>query len=197
MKKERAIAVRRMLAFAVDWLVVVLWGGLLFGTVMIATSGNPPQPENPWHAQAIGLLTMTVPVTLYFALCESSALRASVGKRALGLVVSMEAGERLLFRSALLRNAVKFVPWEFGHTVAQQAAFSGEGRFPAWAWGPAAVALVGPVWWLVALIVTGRTPYDRLAMARVERSTDHEHRFETTALTAQRPVAAEDDPHRP
>jgi hypothetical protein len=31
MKKERAIAVRRLLAFAVDWLVVVLWGGMLFG----------------------------------------------------------------------------------------------------------------------------------------------------------------------
>ncbi len=196
MKKEQAIAVRRLLAFAVDWLVVVLWGGVLFGIVMIATSGNPPQPENPWHAQAIGLLTMTVPVTLYFSLCESSPLRASLGKRVFGLVVSMEAGERLLFRSALLRNAVKFVPWEFGHTVAQQAAFSGEAGFPAWAWGPAAVALAGPVWWLVAMIVTGRTPYDRLAMARVERSTDHKHRLVTTARAAQNPVAADDAPHR-
>jgi uncharacterized RDD family membrane protein YckC len=89
-----------------------------------------PRPENPWTAQAIGLLTMTLPVTLYFALCESSALRASLGKRVFGLVVSRETGERLLLRSALLRNAVKFVPWECGHTVAQQAAFSGEGGFP-------------------------------------------------------------------
>ena len=167
MRRARAIAVRRLLAFAMDWLVVVLWGGVLFGAVMIATKGNPPQPENPWQAQGIGFLTMTLPVTLYFALCESSAMRASLGKRVLGLIVSRETGGRLAFRSALLRNAVKFVPWEFGHTVAQQAAFSGEGGFPAWVLGPAIVALVGPLWWLVAIVVTGRTPYDRWACAQV------------------------------
>jgi uncharacterized RDD family membrane protein YckC len=172
MMKERAVAVRRLLAFAVDWLVVLLWCGLLFGSVMIATSGHPPRPDNPWTAQAIGFLTMTLPVTLYFALCESSAFRASLGKRVLGLVVSRDTGERLAFAPALLRNAIKFVPWEFGHTVAQQAALSGEGGFPAWVWGPAIVALVGPLWWLVAIIATGRAPYDRWALARVLRSAD-------------------------
>ena len=172
MNQERAIVVRRLLAFAVDWLVVVLWGGVLFAAVMMATGGHPPRPENPWKAQVIGFLTMTGPVTLYFALCESSAWRASLGKRVLGLVVTSETGERLAFGSALLRNAIKFVPWEFGHTVAQQAAFSGEGGFAAWVWGPATVALVGPVWWLVALIETGRTPYDRWASARVGPSND-------------------------
>lgn len=196
MKNKRTIAVRRSLAFALDWLVVVLWGGMLFGAVMIATNGNPPRPENPWTAQAIGLLTMTVPVTLYFALCESSALRASLGKRVLGLVVSRETGERLSLRSALLRNAVKFVPWECGHTLAQQAAFSGEGGFPAWAWGPATVALVGPVWWLVAMFATGRTPYDRWTSAQVARSTHPEHRFGAAALAAQQPVAADGAPRR-
>lgn len=170
MRRNRAIAVRRVLAFAMDWLVVVLWGGVLFGAVMIATSGHAPRPENPWMAQGIGLLTMTVPVTLYFALCESSAMRASIGKHILGLIVSRETGERLSFGSALLRNGVKFVPWEFGHTVAQQAAFSGEGGFPSWVWGPAIVALAAPVWWFVAMMATGRTPYDRWALARVART---------------------------
>src|SRR5262249_51508180 len=85
MKEERAVALRRLLAFAVDWFVLVLWGGVIFGAVMIATGGNPPQPESPWTGQAMSLLTMTVPFTLYFALCESSAMQASLGKRALGL----------------------------------------------------------------------------------------------------------------
>jgi len=191
MMKERAIAVRRLFAFAVDWLVMLLWGGVLFGAVMIATSGHPPRPDNPWIAQAIGLLTMTVPVTLFFALCESSAFRASLGKRALGLVVSSDTGERLAFASALRRNAIKFVPWELGHTVAQQAVFSGEGGFPAWVWGPAIVALAGPVWWLVSIIATGRAPYDRWALARVLRSADQEHPFETPALAAQHQHAAD------
>jgi uncharacterized RDD family membrane protein YckC len=170
MRRERGVAVRRLLAFAMDWLVVVLWGGVLFSAVMVATGGNPPRPASPWKAQGIGFLTMTVPVTLYFALCDSSAMQGSLGKWILGLVVSRETGDRLPFGSALLRNGVKFVPWEFGHTVAQQAVFSGDGGVPTWVWGPAIVAFGGPAWWLIAMMATGRTPYDRWASARVASS---------------------------
>ena len=162
------IALRRLLAFAVDWLLVLVWAGVLFGTVMAVWSGRPPRPGGPWSAQAVGLLTMTLPVTLYFAVCESSPMRASFGKRALKLVVSRESGGRLSFGTAFLRNALKFAPWELGHTVAQQAAFSGEAAPPAWVWGAAALSFAGPVWWLVALLAGGRTPYDRWTSARVE-----------------------------
>lgn len=163
------IALRRVLAFMVDWLIIALWAGLLFGVVMTTTGGHPPQPDNPWIAQGLGILTMTLPVTLYFAKCESSPMRASLGKRALGLVVSRETGERVSFGSAFARNAAKFVPWECGHTVAQQAAFSSEGGLPIWVWIPALVAFAGPVWWLVALTTTGGTPYDRWTSSRVTR----------------------------
>lgn len=171
MKRERTVTVRRVLAFSMDWLVVALWGSLLFGVVMIAADGNPPRPGNPWKSQAIGFFTMTMPVTFYFALCESSAMRATLGKRLLGLVVSRESGERLSFWSALHRNSVKFVPWELGHTVAQQAAHSGAEGFAMWVWGAAIVALAAPVWWLITMIATGWTPYDRWASARVARRT--------------------------
>jgi hypothetical protein len=167
MSSERRVAMRRLWAFAIDWLVVVLWGGVLFGAVMLATGGHPPRPANPWTAQGVGFLTMTLPVTLYFALCESSAMRGSLGKRILGLAVSRETGGRLPFGSALLRNCVKFIPWELGHTVAQQAVFSGDSGLPNWVWGPMIVAFGGPVWWLIAMVTTGRTPYDRLVSARV------------------------------
>lgn len=161
------IAIRRVLAFAVDWLVVALWAGILLGVVMVASGFEPPRPPGPVTAQMIGFLTMTLPVTLYFAVCESSPMQASLGKRALGLRVRAESGERLPFGAALLRNAAKFAPWEFGHTVAQQAAFSGAGGFPAWVWMPAAVATAGPACWLVSLYSSGTTPYDRWAGARV------------------------------
>jgi uncharacterized RDD family membrane protein YckC len=181
MKQERAVAVRRLLAFAVDWFVIILWSGVLFGATMIATGGTLRWIENPWRSQGIGLLTMTIPVILYFAICESSAMRASLGKRVLGLVVSRETGGQLSFGSALLRNVVKFTPWEFGHTITHQAVFSGEEGFPAWIWGPAIIAVVGPVWWLVAIIATGQPPYDRWALARVGRSTDYENRSGSAA----------------
>lgn len=120
-----------------------------------------------WRSRWIGWSWSCWGVTLYFALCDSSAMRGSLGKRILGLIVSRETGDRLPFVSALLRNGVKFVPWEFGHTVAQQAVFSGDGGVPTWVWGPAIVAFGGPAWWLIAMMATGRTPYDRWASARV------------------------------
>jgi uncharacterized RDD family membrane protein YckC len=101
-------------------------------------------------------------------------MRASLGKRALALRVSRETGGRLSVRWALLRNVLKFAPWEFGHTVAHQAMYAGEGGVPIWLWGPAAISIVGPVWWLVTLFATGRTPYDRWASARVTREADRD-----------------------
>lgn len=190
MKEERAVAVRRLLAFVVDWFVIFLWGGVIFGAMMIATGGRPPRPESPWAAQTMSFLTMTVPFTLYFALCESSAMRASLGKRALGLVVFRETGGRLPFGSALFRNAVKFTPWEFGHTVAWQGVFSGEAGFPAWLWGPVFIASVGPVWWLVAIIARGRAPYDHWAFARVGIAPVNEDRSGTAGEPAASPDPA-------
>ncbi|MBI1383231.1 MAG: hypothetical protein GC161_19390 [Planctomycetaceae bacterium] len=92
------------------------------------------------------------------------------------LVLRRSGGERLSLRSALLRNAAKFVPWECGHVLAQQAALSGEEELPTWVFVPAAIAFVGPAWWLVALFATGRTPYDRWVPASVEQRTRPEHR---------------------
>ena len=53
------MAVRRLSAFALDWLVVALWGGVLFGVVMLATGGEPGRPGSPWSAQAVGVVAMT------------------------------------------------------------------------------------------------------------------------------------------
>jgi uncharacterized RDD family membrane protein YckC len=169
MKQERVVVLLRLCAFSVDWLLIALWGGALFGVVMFASGGSPPRPDSPWQAQGIGFVTMTLPVVLYFAVCESSVMRASVGKRVLGLVVTDETGARLSFRSAFLRNAIKFAPWEFGHTVAQQAVFSGEAGFATWVWVPAAIAFICPVLWVAGIVVRGRAPYDDLARTRVGR----------------------------
>lgn len=167
MSGERSRAARRFLAFMLDWLVIAFWGGLLFAGVMVANGGDPQGPEGPWRAQGLGLLAMTIPVVLGFAVCEWSGLRATPGKRVLGLAVSDESGEKLSFGSALFRNLLKFLPWECGHTVAQQAIFAGEAGLSTWVWAPMVGAFLGPVWWIAAILMTGRAPYDRWAGSRV------------------------------
>ncbi len=168
-KETRAIARLRLVAFVIDWLVIAAWGGLLFGFVMVVTGGNPPRPGGPWKAQAVSLVAMTVPFALYFALGEASRWRGTLGKHLVGLVVCRRSEQRLSFGRALLRNAIKLVPWEFGHTVAHQAIYASDGVFPLWLWGPAVVSMLGPLWWIVALFANGDTPYDRWTDARVAR----------------------------
>ena len=81
MSEERAVTVRRLFAFAVDcFVVVVLWGGVICGAMMIVTGGKPPQPGSPWAGQAIGFLTIAVPFTLYLYFpgeCKCHAARLS------------------------------------------------------------------------------------------------------------------------
>ena len=159
----------RVLAYLVDWLLLVVWAGAVFGTVMLFSNGDPPRPSGPWHAQLIGFIAMTVPFTLYFTLSECSRIRASIGKRAAGLVVLRRSGEPLSFWRALSRSAVKFIPWELGHTVAQQAFYSGEDGLPTWVYGPLIVSAGATLWWTATLAFGNELPYDRWVGAAVRR----------------------------
>jgi uncharacterized RDD family membrane protein YckC len=161
--------IRRLAAFAVDWLIIVLWGGLLFGAVMLLSGGNPAMTVNPWKAQLIGFVSMTLPVTLYFAIAESSRFGATLGKRVLGLRVRSVSGEQLSGGRSLARNAVKFIPWEFGHLVAQQAIHAGVEGVPLWLYAPMVISMLLPLWWVVSLLRSGVAPYDGWVGARVDR----------------------------
>lgn len=59
-------------------------------------------------ASATALLT-TILVVLYFTLMESSKYQATVGKLALGLIVTDESGAKLDFVKALVRNLCKII----------------------------------------------------------------------------------------
>ena len=136
---------------------------------MLATDGKPQRLSGPWIAEAIGMLAVTVPFTLYFTLCECSKRRATLGKRVCALEVRRRSGEPLSFGRAFARNALKFLPWECGHMAGQQASFSGDAGMPVWVWVPAVISAIRPLWWIISLVVSGDTPYDRWVGARVGR----------------------------
>jgi uncharacterized RDD family membrane protein YckC len=164
---NRRLAVRRIAAFMLDWLVILVWAGVLFTIVLIASGGEVRAPSGPWRAQLLGFLTMTLPVAAYFTLCEASKFRGTPGKKAVGLRVVGADGQRLGLGAAVVRNLVKFLPWEFGHLVAQQAVFSTESGMPGWIVPVMVVAYGGPLLWLIELFRAGRTPYDRISGATV------------------------------
>ena len=163
----RSLPARRIAAFAIDTCVLATWGGLVFAFVMLTTNANPPRPGSPWTAQAIGFLCMTAPALLYGAVAERCAWCGTLGKRVTGLRVETTSGVRLTFLRALLRNGIKFTPWECGHTVAHQATFAGDAAPPLWLWLAATMACLVPIWWIINLGLRGETPFDRWTRTRV------------------------------
>ena len=169
MRVGAKLGVLRLLAFSIDWVVIAAWGGLLFGIVMFLSGGEPQAFSNPWLFQGVGFLAMTLPVTLYFAIFESSNSGASIGKRVVRLRVRTSEGDQLTLGRSFLRNALKFVPWEMGHLVAQQSMFSGEDGVALWVYLPMSLSFLLPLWWFVSLFQKGKAPYDSWSGASVER----------------------------
>jgi len=171
MRPAKRPGLLRIIAFALDWFVIAAWGALLFGIVMLVSNGDPRGFSGPWMSQAVGFVSMTLPVTLYFSVMESSRFSASIGKRLTGLRVRTTHGDRLSFRWSLARTLIKFAPWELGHLVAQQGMFSGDGGFAGWVYIPMLLSFLLPLWWVNSILFSGAAPYDRWTGVRVDVPT--------------------------
>lgn len=125
---------QRLGAFALDYLLLL---GYLLALTLIFLLLNSVFPASSWlfaervRAQLIAFLLLTLPITLYFAVTESSARQATWGKQKLKLMVSDQAGSRITFWRALGRNLLKFIPWEISHTLIWQIQFS-QGEPAGW-----------------------------------------------------------------
>jgi uncharacterized RDD family membrane protein YckC len=119
---------QRVKALAFDYLLIA---GYLVVVTLVGVGINVASPAvaqsifaNRILGQVIGFALVTLPVTLYYALLESSPQRATWGKRKVGLRVMQTDGTRLSFARALARTLLKFVPWELSHTLIWQIRFA-------------------------------------------------------------------------
>lgn len=176
MKTVASLLWNRVLAFAVDYIGISAYLVLL-AALSVALWLTPFGPgfralfANPTSGELTGIAVLVVPVLLYFTIFESSPWQATWGKRVRGLRVVTTGGERLSFPRALLRNALKLVPWELTHACLW--------RIPGWPFAlqtPSLWVSIGLVlvWVLVGIYIvsllasrTGQTLYDHLAGARV------------------------------
>ena len=158
----------RIKAFALDYLLIA---GYLMLVVALGVGINIANSAltqrlfaNRVSGQVISFMLVTLPITLYFALLESSPRQATWGKGKIGLRVVRTDGTRLSFARSLERTALKFIPWELSHTLIWQLRFSTPALEP---WINAGFVLV---WLLVAAYLLSlwfskshQTLYDRLA----------------------------------
>ncbi len=162
---------RRIAAFFLDYLIIAAYIGLLTGAGVAVRAALQVPLELPRTSgakllgHAASFLTLTLPVTLYFALYDASHGQGTPGKRALGLRVTTTDGRRVPLGRSLLRSALKFAPWEFAHTAIWHVPGEPFVSAPApWNMAGYVGALAGAGWYVAALFSgTRRTPYDRIA----------------------------------
>ena len=158
----------RVIAFAFDYIIIagyllfVVAAGIVVNTYFPAVAHE--LFSNPLSGQLTGFMIITLPVSLYFILFESSAWQATWGKRKKGLQVTRTDGTRLTFLRASSRTLLKFIPWELAHTCIWQISFNRQ--------APPQIIIVGfvLVWILVGANIvslwispTHQTLYDWLS----------------------------------
>jgi hypothetical protein len=100
-KDQQGVAARRLAAFGVDYLVILGWI-VLITTVAARVRrrfgfqlGASQTPHDKLIGHGLGYISLTLPVTLYFALGEHSAWHGTLDKHTLGIRVeraSVSAG---------------------------------------------------------------------------------------------------------
>jgi uncharacterized RDD family membrane protein YckC len=166
------VVIRRLLAFGLDYLVIVGYLIVLAAiSVGILASGFRAAYSaawaTAWSAELLGFLTLTLPVLLYFALFESSSTGATFGKRAMRLQVVGLGGKRLSLGRSLVRSAIKFLPWELAHFTIWHYVYATTAHTQPQMW--VSISLVFVYVLVVVILVTlvagrsHRTIYDLLA----------------------------------
>ena len=159
------LILNRILAIGLDYLIIITYGAVLFGiTTTIGVASI-----SPFEGQIVGFISLTLPVFLYFYLMEKGRLAATLGKRVMNISVQTNTGNNS--QRVLLRNILKFIPWEIAHLgVHWIIYYSGIDRAPpVWVW----VALILPqvivVGYILSIILyRGESSlYDKIANTRI------------------------------
>lgn len=161
----------RILAFVVDYFLILMYGTLLYlmTTNLIFDQVPDSVLYQPFFNQMIGFFSLTLPVVIYFILCETSNRKATVGKRLLGLKVQSEKGEI----GIIIRNLIKFLPWELAHAGIHWLLFyqSLGKNISSWIWGMILIPQLIVIGYLVSLFLSGgkNTIYDSISNTKVLR----------------------------
>jgi len=166
----------RVVAFALDYLLICLYLIILAAITMMVTSKLDSDAwtrffSDPIRADIVAFLVTVLPVAAYFSITESSIAQASWGKRKRRLRVESTDGTRLSLRAAMVRSLLKLIPWQIAHT----SLFNIPG-WPTNTGSPPGWVVVGLVlvWVIVAMYAfsvvfqpSHQSIYDRLVGARV------------------------------
>jgi uncharacterized RDD family membrane protein YckC len=108
---EYAGFLKRLGAVVLDWLILtaVAWVAGFGLAVLFALGGGLETDESVDNFSAFFSLVAFLGQWLYYAIMESSAWQATIGKRALGIIVTDDHGQRISFGRATGRYFAKIL----------------------------------------------------------------------------------------
>ena len=168
---------KRIYAILIDYLVIIGYMLILSSfTFMFSSLFNLYlQINNPWLGELIGFCTLTLPVILYFVFSENSHYRGTIGKRFLGLKVVSNSSQVANFYQLVVRNSIKFLPWEMAHFfVYQLFYFMNSGSVvPSWILNGLIFSQVIAMIYLLFIIFNkqNRTVYELISDSKVVQTT--------------------------
>jgi|SRR5690554_24766 len=116
----------RLKALGMDYLWLVAYLVVLLGGTMgfyYGVLGSMPE-VSMMGTQLISFFTTVFPVTLYYTWRESKAPYQTFGKHKVGISIHYEGkGNRTM--KALVRNALKFLPWQIAHIAVIRGIYEG------------------------------------------------------------------------
>ena len=104
--------VDRIKELVIDWLVICVYLIILaiisISFYMIVFKGIPKVTE--LQSQLIATITSVIPIIIIFSILDFK--KGSIGKQKSGLKLYFKERK---FRYSIIRNIVKFMPWQIGH----------------------------------------------------------------------------------
>lgn len=172
---QRQLFIRRATAYFVDMTLLTIAIQATQWSLFALTDGflSNRLGNNGWLIYGWILLTVSLPIWLYFVLFERSQQRATPGKRLLGLQVVADDNSQATLGQLWSRTLLKLVPWEIFHlTFMLPIPIMND---PSAAFRPG--FLIGFVVLVLYLLVLVRTPaqqsiHDLVAKTRVVQRDD-------------------------
>ena len=112
---------KRGIAYLIDCIIcygvimiIVQWGVLSKITDSIGITDE--WFKNSWNMQLYVLITISLPIWIYFIYFDSKKSKGTFGKRIFNLtVINSKDGKKLDFKKSFYRTLLKLAPWEISH----------------------------------------------------------------------------------
>ncbi len=161
------LATPRMTAFALDWLLFIVYAAVIFFAV--SPFIQPAFDDSPFVSELVGMLCVTLPLVLYFTISEWR-WGHTVGKRLTRLKVQSTGPGRMTLPQSVIRNVMKFAPWELAHFAIWHAFLFPDSPLNLLGYGALCLSYILVGWYGFCLLFRpGRAPYESLSRTRVVR----------------------------